>query len=238
MKTVLVVHIPKAAGTTLRTIMDRQYPSSQVFTIQNDIPAERERLAGMPDETKRQLKAVFGHQCWGWHEALAPGQGFQYVTILRDPAERVLSCFAYCHLHGHYLKDAIEGMDVRRFLTSGVTRTCDNGMVRQLCGEDRFLRDPYFDMHLPFDGLTEAHLQQAMRNLERCAIVGVAERFDAVLEQCRRKLGWRIPAYEHQNVTTWARPAIGTLDHHTLRALRHHNRLDEQLYRFAWEMAG
>lgn len=237
MKTVLVVHVPKAAGTTLRWIMDRQYPSSQVFTIGNDIPAERERLEAMPDKQKRRLKAVFGHQCWGWHEALAEGQGFQYVTILRDPVERVLSTFAYCRIHGHYLKDAIEGMDLREFLTSGVTRTCDNGMVRQLCGQDRFLREPYFDMALPFDGVTDRHLTQAMRNLQKCAVVGVAERFDDMLDRCRRLFGWRISWYENQNVTRWERPDRATLDRASVMAVNRCNKLDQQLYEFAKELA-
>jgi len=234
-RTLMIIHVPKAAGTTLRVIMATQYPNpkSQIFAIQNDIPAERRRLAEKPDGDKRKLRCVFGHMCWGWHKALAPGQEYQYLTILRDPVERVLSTYAYCNIHGHYLNEAVDGMPLYTFATSGVTRTCDNGMVRQLCGEDRFLREPYHDMALDFEAVTEDHLEAARANLDTCAVVGVAEQFDDMLDQCRSVLSWRIPAYEDRNVTTWDRPEWGKLDQRTREAIERHTRLDRALYDYA-----
>jgi len=232
-RTLMVVHIPKAAGTTLRWIMDRQYPQARVFKIGDDIPAERQRLREMPDKEKSQLRAVFGHMCWGWHEELVWGQGYQYLTMLRDPTERVLSLYAYAFLPRHYLADAVKGMDVARYVESGVTCTVDNGMVRQLCGEDEFWREPYKDMKIPFGKLTRQHLERAKRNLERCAVVGIAEEFDGMMEVCQRRLGWRIPAYANQNVTKWRRPKREGLDSRTLDAIASRNELDEELYEHA-----
>lgn len=236
-RTLLVVHVPKAAGTTLRVILERQYPASRIYKISNDIPGDLDRLRRLPDREKRSVAVVFGHMCWGWHELLAPGQEYQYLTILRDPVERVLSCYAYCQIHGHYLKDAVANMPLYTFLTSGVTRTCDNGTVRQLCGDDQFLRDPYHDMALDFESVTEGHLSRAMANLERCAIVGIAEEFDNVLGQCQRLLGWRIGAYQNQNITRWERPEWDKLDVRTQRAVERHTRLDRVLYERAAELS-
>jgi len=229
----MVVHIPKAAGTTLRWIMDRQYPQARVFKIGDDIPAERQRLRGMPDKEKLQLRAVFGHMCWGWHEELVWGQSFQYLTMLRDPTERILSLYAYAFLPRHYLAGAVKGMTVRQYVESGVTCTADNGMVRQLCGEDEFWREPYQDMKLPFGSVTRQHLDRAKANLERCAVVGVAEDFDGMMRVCQRRLGWRIPAYANQNVTRWQRPKREGLDAGTLQAIEDRNRLDVELYEHA-----
>lgn len=229
-RTLMVVHIPKAAGTTLRVIMERQYP--QTFSIGHDIPAERERLGAMPDKDKRSLGAVFGHMCWGWHTELAEGQEYQYLTMLREPMERVLSLYAHCRLREHHLGAAVQGMDLREFLTSGVTQTCDNGMVRQLCWADVFWRDPYHDMAIPHDEVKQHHLAAAKANLDRCAVVGLAEDFDAMLAVCQSQLGWRIPAYENKNVTNWTRLKLEELDARTMEALEHHTRLDRELYEY------
>jgi len=230
-RTLMVVHIPKAAGTTLRIILERQYP--QTFIIGHDIPAERERLAAMPPDDKHSLGAVFGHMCWGWHEELAEGQEYQYLTMLREPKERVLSLYAHCRLREHHLGAAVQGMDLREFLTSGVTQTCDNGMVRQLCGDDKFYREPYADMTIPHDEVRDKHVDDAKANLDRCAVVGIAEDFDAMLRVCQAQLGWRIPAYTNRNVTNWERLKLEELDSRTMEALEHYTRLDRELYEYA-----
>ena len=58
-KTLLIVHIPKAAGTTLRHIAELNYTPAEIFTIGNDIPAERKALA--LDPNRNNLRLVFGH---------------------------------------------------------------------------------------------------------------------------------------------------------------------------------
>lgn len=232
-ETILVVHVPKAAGSTLRWLLDRQYPQSLIFKIGDDIPGERMALEGMSEERIRRLRAIFGHMCWGWHEVLPFGQGFQYVTMLREPVERCLSMFAYTQLPGHYMNQAVRGMGLVEYLESGVTRTCDNGMVRQLCGEDQFLRAPYGDMVLSFRGVTRAHLEQAKRNLDRCAVVGVAERFGEMMTACQRRFGWRIPQIQNQNVTRWHRIQRQQLDRRQVEALMACNALDMELYEYA-----
>ena len=233
--TLMVVHIPKCAGTTLRIILERQYPIERIFKIMGGIQQERRNLAALAPEEKRELQAVFGHMCWGWHEELAEGQDYQYITMLREPTERVLSLYAYCKLPRHYLKDAIVGMDLKTFIASGVTSVCDNGMVRQLCGSDRFLQHPGQDMLIPFGEVTAGHLEDAKRNLDRCAVVGIAEKFDDFLTTCRERFGWRIPVYKDQNVTHWARPKLADLDRQTKEAIDRYTQLDRELYEYAWQ---
>ena len=83
--TLLFVHVPKAAGTTLRVVMERQYLGQPVFTIKHDIKAERQRLDALDEQEKRSFRAIFGHMEWGWHEHLAPDQPYAYITVLREP---------------------------------------------------------------------------------------------------------------------------------------------------------
>jgi len=237
-RTVLFVHVPKTAGTTMRTIVEQQYRGQPLHIIHHDIQAERQRLALLPEAERRRLRAVFGHMEWGWHELLPDGQAYAYTTMLRDPLERVLSLYAHCILKEHYLGHASKGMDIVRFLTSDVTQTADNGMVRQLCGRDKFLQEPYHDMMIPRGGLTADDLAAAKRNLEACAVVGVSEKFDDYLATCRGVLGWRVTAYRNENVTIWPRPNRYDLSKAQQAAIYAATEMDRELYEHALRIVG
>lgn len=234
--TLMIMHIPKAAGTTLRWIMDRQYPQEQIFKVRGDIRGDQEKLARLPDDEKRSFRVVFGHYCHGLHESLAPGQPFAYVTMLRDPVARVVSLYSYTRTESpaHYLASAARKMDLHDFVSSGVTRHTENGMVRQLCGDDEFtMQDgrqvPYEDGKLTFRGVTRDHLEAAKANLAQFAIVGFVEQFGGFLSLMRALYAWRIPRYERRNVSR--KPVEPTA--REVRAITELNALDFELYEWA-----
>lgn len=233
--TLFIVHIPKAAGTTFRWILDRQYPDWRVFKVGNRIPEERQRLEAMSDADKRNLLGVFGHMCYGWHTTMPPDRAVAYVTILREPVARVVSLYHYIHLPDHYLGKVVKGMSLYHVATSGVTCTVDNGMVRQLCGDDQFLRKPYEDMIIPFGGVTREHLEKAKENLRHFDVVGTAEDFDSVLEQMRVVFGWRLLPFTNENITRWQQPSQ-KITQKGLDAVRDVNLLDIEL--FQWVKGG
>ena len=239
--TLMIVHIPKAAGTTLRWVMDRQYPGDRIYKIKSDIRGDQERLHEMDGVKKRQLRAVFGHYCYGLHEALAPQQPYAYLTMLRDPVRRVVSLYSYTRTESpaHYLARAAREMTLYDFVTSGVTRHSDNGMVRQLSGYDEFtMRDgrqiPYNDGKVPFRGVTRGHFEAAKKNLATFVAVGFAGEFDAFLALMRTLFAWRIPHYQNKNVS---RERIEP-DGREIKAITELNQLDYELYHWAREKFG
>jgi hypothetical protein len=237
--TLLFVHVPKTAGTTLRVVMARQYLGQRVFTIGHDIEADRQRLGAMREQEKRRLRAVFGHMAWGWHEQLAPDQPYAYITMLREPVERVLSLWAHCQLSEHYLGAAVKGMNLTNFITSGVTRRADNAMVRQLCGEDQFINQaPYNDMIIPLGGVTQAHLDAAKENIGSCSVVGVAEQFPQFIKTMNRRYAWRVASWRNENVTRWPRLKRANLDRKTLAVVEAATALDRELYEEALRIVG
>lgn len=233
--TIFVVHIPKAAGTTLRLIVERQYPPQNLYKIKSDIQGDQERFRNLSDDRKRGIRLVFGHQCFGLHEALPEGQPYTYITLLRDPLERVISLWAYAKTgtKAHYLQGPASKMTLEDFVGSGVTCTVDNAQVRQLCGDDRFVmisgkQHPYRDMLIPYGGVTRAHLEKAKRNIIRhFAFAGIAEQFDDSLEAMRRLFAWRMPQYENQNVSRWKPKRIAKWQG---KIIYDHNQLDYELY--------
>lgn len=234
--TLMIVHIPKAAGTTLRWIMDRQYPQERIFKIRGDIKGDQEKLRAMNNAKKAQYRVVFGHFCYGLHTALAPGQHYEYITMMRDPVKRVVSLYSYTRAESpaHYLAKSAREMSLYEFVTSGVTWHAENGMVRQLSGYDEFtMQDgrqiPYNDGKIPFQGVTRGHLEAAKRNLEKFAAVGFSDEFDKFMSLMRVMYGWRIPAYQNKNVSR--KPIVPT--ERDSQAIRELNALDYELYNWA-----
>lgn len=233
--TIFVVHIPKAAGTTLRVIIERQYPLQQIYKIKGNIQGDSQRFRELSDQKKRAYRVVFGHQCFGLHECLPEDRRHTYITLLRDPAARVLSLWIYARYLSwdHYLHETAKQMSVETFVESGATCTADNAQVRQLCGDDQFVMEsgkqhPYTDMLIPFGGVTREHLEKAKANIEQhFAFAGVAERFDESLDAMRRTFAWRIAYYRNQNVSP---SKLKQITPSQKQVIREHNELDYELY--------
>src|SRR3990172_10282719 len=94
-KTLIFLHIQKTDGTTLRSIMVKQYKDGEVCGIykhsHNFIP--KDSFKSLDDEVKRKYRAIIGHVSYGIHDMLPEGQAYAYATILTDPVKRVLSLY-------------------------------------------------------------------------------------------------------------------------------------------------
>lgn len=235
------MHIPKCAGTTLRTVLERQYPLGDIYKVKSDIRGDQLKLRQMDSVIKRTKRVVFGHYGYGLHTALAPGQPFDYVTVLRDPVARIVSLYSYTRAEApaHYLAKAARERNLYDFVTSGVTQQTDNGMVRQLCGADEFTmhagqQKPYDDCKIAFRGVTHQHLEAAKHNLDTFALVGFVESFDRFLARMQAGFAWRIPAYKRSNVSR-VRVTPNARD---IEAITELNQLDFELYNWAMSREG
>src|SRR5688500_14297279 len=179
--TVIFVHIPKAGGTTLNRILQRQFPPQSVYRLGVRGPA-MERLAAMPPADRARLRLFTGHVGYGLH-ALLP-QAATYVTMLRDPVARVVSGYRYVQRtpeHAHHQAVVAGRMSLTDFVQSGISKILvDNGQTRILSGE------PEAGHAIPFGACTPELLARAQANLDKhFAWVGLLERFDeSVLLLC------------------------------------------------------
>jgi len=132
--TVIFSHIPKAAGTTLHQILNRQYPAQVIFTV--DFPrASVEEFKQLSEETRAGIRCLKGHMHFGLHRYLP--QKCVYITILRDPLHRVIS---YCHHLLRSPKDLLhqeiisKNMGLEEIVTSGLASLCNDAQERLLSG--------------------------------------------------------------------------------------------------------
>ena len=224
--TILYLHIPKAAGSTLGRILDQRCQKGRVLIIHNTRRATEELMA-VPEAERVRLQLVRGHYPYGIHECLT--QPFEYVTILRDPVERIISHYYYLLRHpAHYLYNRVtsEKMGIKEYLQAGLTKELDNGQTRLISGY--YNRDPYGQCQRELLDLAKENLRNHF------AVVGLAERFDetVLLLSQKLKLGWNNMYYVRENVTP-DRPRREQLSADVMEAINAVNHLDVELYAFA-----
>jgi hypothetical protein len=227
-RTVLFLHIPKAGGTTLGEYVYNQAraPDDSDEGLLNAgvlfIPYGFFKEADLrvpehirPTLARTDLRAVVGHFWFGVHEHLR--RPSTYVTLLRDPVERVVSLY-------HYLK-LDERMSLDEFAAAPPFREADNDQVRRIAGADPEI-----------GGCTRAMLDAAKENLRRhFSVVGVTERFDETLVLLNRRLGWTKEVGSWPRNVNPARRPTDSLPQSTVDAIRARHALDAELHRFANE---
>jgi hypothetical protein len=164
------MHIPKTAGTTLHSILFKQYQigietySTYPF---NEIP-----YGGLDEK----VKCVIGHNQFGFHKNL--NKPFRYFTLLRNPVDRVISDYYYSLI---YHKLSFEsylmlGYDYKDYNPNEM-------QVRYATGNNSL------NLELAIKNL-EAHFP----------VVGITERFSESVFMMKQQFGWEDISYQKDNI--------------------------------------
>jgi hypothetical protein len=233
-ETVIFLHIPKTAGTTLSYILEKQYEAEKTFTIDDYLNPDQggssiEKFVKLPFEYRKGIMLLKGHMPFGLHQML-PNPPI-YLTILRNPVDRAIS--QYYHLlrqPDHYLYKTVTAnkMTLEDFVCSRMSPELNNGQTRLLSGVSPADAECSVEM-----------LQQAMANLSsRIAVVGLCEMFDKTLMLIKNQLQWkRIPFYCRMNVSR-NRPSREDITRRALKLIERENLFDCQLYKYAVKLFG
>lgn len=158
------------------------------------------------------LRAVVGHFHFGLHRHVE--RPCRYVTMLRDPVDRMLSL--HRHMQRHYHLD----MGLEEFISSPPMREADNGQTRRLAGRLS-----------PIGQCTGEDAELAVQHLEQIAVAGITGRFDLSLLLFGHALGWEQGprVYYPRNVEP-ERPGRTNLPTHVLELLRSRQEHDVRLF--------
>ena len=207
------VHIQKTAGKTLRQILYRQYTRGRTRLVRNYFVAPDISLnvvKGLAAEPPEDLRVIHGHILF-WPDVEWP-EGTRFLTILRDPVERVIS---------HYYWNRARSSRFRKTLEDALIEGSipDNLQTRVLAAQ------------MPaFGETTNEMLEEALRSLKRLTVVGLTERFDESFVLATRSLGWRRMLYRKENVTPDRKPQ-DEISSKAIDLIRRYNALDIELYR-------
>lgn len=216
---IIFIHIPKTGGCTLHSIIHKQYRN--YYDIKPSFwwrpPEDTSSLLDYLDELGvKKLEVLRGHIQFGIHKHL-PQKKYTYITLVRNPIERVVSLYYYIRSsekdNWHHI---VKKMTLYEFVTSNFFNPGTlNVQTRLIAGNNR------------------DDLKTAKNNLkEHFSVVGITERFDETLCIIEKKLGWKVDKYENQNVTK-NRPSINEIPNEIIEIIVKKNQKDIELYNFA-----
>lgn len=210
----LFLHLPKTAGTTLKSILERVYAGHKTAFLRVPL-GEYEAFAAKPEAERAGYGVVTGHI--GWRErGVLPGASI--ITVLREPVERMLSWYHYNKSNPNArLHRAIneQGLTLEHMARRGMLVQVGNGMVDMLR-----------------DGAAttmEAAVESAVRNLSACAAFGLQERFDETVGHFAEVLRWPATTWESLNVSR-GRARAEDLDPGLVAAIKRSCAADVRLY--------
>ena len=201
-------HIPKTAGTSLKYILRRNFGIHHVDT------QKTKQQVYTADDLKFARKVFFGVKAISGHNLIDPRvylnePGVQLITILRDPVMRCAS-----HYQDHVLrrnerksfKDWIEDTDQQNLSCKNITGSNDLAKAKKL------LKESY-------------------------VVVGITERFQDTLKLMQILLDESFDLYNIRRITASSNEVKINLleDEASLKLLKKHNQLDQQLYDFVLE---
>lgn len=225
----LLVHLPKTAGTTLAQLMRYHYRdgafkgAGNVLSRFDEAEPRLRTIARKP-----RFRAAAGHVSFGLAQRVLPDA--TYVTILREPVARTLSQYYFLTESGNgqglvppWLDEDVRGIGIGEAFERGYL--LDDLQTRMLCG-----------LVSPYDELPDDALERARENIrDRFAYVGTTERFDELLAVLNLALGWPTTAYERARENTRRPTAVPD---ELLELAAERNTLDAELHVYADEVLG
>ncbi len=187
-ETLIFLHVPKTAGVSMSKTIVRHFSEDEIYHVRytkhksgpvfSRNHGTLQRFLGFPKAQRGRYRLLLGHMHFGVHKYL-PGPS-AYVTVLRDPIERLLSHFGQFRrtVENNELPGAVPVSSLQEFCRAE-PKVADNHQTRHLCGWN-------FDDHSP-----QENVERAKENLRKhFRVVGTTERFNQTVRALHRAYGW------------------------------------------------
>ena len=206
---IIFMHIPKTAGGTLRTIIEKNYPKDQIIrTYTNE---QVNIFKTLPENEKNKLKFIIGHNYFGLHQFL--NGPYSYITMLRDPVDRVISLYYFV------LREKGTPM-YEKYYNRGIEYFLEKE-PQTINWQTRFAAGGTLDLNMAKD-----HLKNHF------SVVGISERFEESLSILERVCNMKSLNYKNINVTP-NRPKKEELSPEIIQRIEKNVNLDIELYDYA-----
>jgi len=239
-------HVGKTGGTTFGEILYRNFLDSERFQANigetrsalgiRSLDSIREKVESLSEASRHSIRFVSGHVPIGVHK-LFPQRG-QYITILREPVDRVVSSFHYVRkIPTLPIHNAIKDMTLEQYMESGLGLDPFDYQVRVVSGCRSLEGFWEGERKLVANAVDACHLEKAKKNIEEHFVAAATlEQFTEILILVKRMYGWSFNALLHrrQNVTS-NRPRLEDLSPSTRARIAAANQYDRLLYDWTYE---
>lgn len=227
----IFVHLAKTGGMSLNKVLEKVYPcSSRLSFHAKNLQEELDQFRLQPALAHLHLKLVYGHGTAGLHNYIP--KRCHYITMLRDPVDRVISHYAY-------IKST---PDKPRPVAWRLNEIYDKKLTLADAVQNRFFSIFENAQTLSLSGLTKEEFQRdpdkalalAKQAIDEYFAVGLTEEFGLSVCLFAKRLGWQsVPVLERSNQTADKKKFGGSIDANTIDVIQNFNRMDTQLYKHA-----
>lgn len=224
----IFLHLTRTGGSTLRIIIQNQFPADVSFRIKGDFIEESLRsFYNFSQQQRDGVRFFTGHMPFGMHKYFS--LPCDYITLLRDPIAKVISEYQFMSnrvQHPYY--QIIKNMSLEDHVLSGVNSVV-NYQTRILSGN--WGMPHIHSLPLPSDalGVAKGNLRKYFK------VVGVTEKFDEMLLVLRKIFGWKNIYYTKNNVS--AKHLLKSeISQEVLDIINKNNELDLELHAFAKQL--
>lgn len=250
---VIFHHIPKAAGTSLLSLLRQNYPDGELLELYGrGGPPPPVNPAGFtkllqeigPAEWEK-VRCIAGHSANFAIPVIE--QPYELFSLIRDPVDRVISLFHYLRERPEW--DGVGGLAgslirendwsladiLRRFEGELPIEEGDHQVFANFFnGQTRAILSAHFpvDRRIPMEGRPAVHTEFEPvldRVLSDHYVLGPADRYAESVKRFASEFGWKHTPVTHVNVTA-GRPAAADLPPELVELIRDSNAVDQDLY--------
>jgi hypothetical protein len=239
---IIFQHIAKTGGSSIGEALSTFFPIEQQLSVS---PGPHVTMLGtwsmeypmkawenLLPQQRDAIRLVGGHLPFGVHRIFS--KPATYVTLLRDPVERVLSGFYYS-IERHFAATGERvTLEEYVFRKRHYDLGLNNHQTRVLSGIEYL--DPFGDFTTEnARPITRDALGVAIKNLrDHYLLIGVTEEAEQFLARFAGLMGWPrnlIPSLPLRNVTE-NRPIAKDIEPRIIEEIRRHNQFDLELHEY------
>ena len=227
-KKVIFIHIPKAGGNTLHSVLIRHFDRDKYYHIHQYGVSFKEnvlKFKGLPDNVKEKYNYIRGHMGYGLDYDFN-NFSVDYITMLREPVSRVVSNYYYIlnNRRDMAVYDKIKNISLLEYVEK---YNINNLQTRLLASNNG----------LPIDNKTleRGDLFNAIKNLNNINFIGLIEKFDYSLLLLKEKYGLTNIQYVSKN-KTHEKTKKKEVSEKVKSRIAELNKFDIQLYKLAEEI--
>lgn len=177
----IYLHIQKVGGTSINNLLHTRLPLSRFVAVYPKLGLSLGEFVSIPAAQKAELDLVIGHTYFGLHKFI--GRDARYVTLLRQPLQRVRSQVFHTLLNaGPMIPIEDQSVPLHRVVNEGLTEEFDNLQLRMVAG--------LASTEVPTGKVLHDHAELAIFNLSGAfSCVGLLEKLHVDHAHICRALG-------------------------------------------------